>query len=331
MSGDSKTAATLFVLLGEETSAEVLRHLTEGEIEQISKELSTASALGSADAEKAAEKLYNVLSSNSFISEGGADYAKKVVLRTLGAGKAKRIMERLASGYAGIADFDSLERMNPTQVSQYIQNEHPQTIALVLANLSPVVSARLLEALPEVTQADVTARMSCMENVSPDVLKSIAAIINNKLKPMGNFASSQSYSGVRAVAELLNRMQRSVSRGILERIQNDDAETANAIRQLMFIFEDIALLDDAAIREILQRVDKKTIGQALKGASEQQQDQFFRNMSSRAVEMMREEMDLMGTVKGKDVHSAQQKIVEVVRQLEDEGIITIGGGGEENA
>lgn len=326
-SGDVKKAATLFILIGEEMSAEVLRYLNETEIEAISKEISNVGAISSEEGEKSAEELYQLLVANRFVSEGGVDYAKKVILRALGAGPAKRIMERLSSSYASSNAFEAIDRLNPIQLSQFIQNEHPQTIALILAHLTPTSSAELLESLPEEIQADVAVRMSSLETISPDIIRGISAVLEEKLKPVGTYAHSQAYGGIRAVAELLNRMERRRSRAVLERIDSDKPEVANSIRQLMFVFEDIATLDDAAIREILQRVEKKVIAQALKGATDPQQQQFYRNMSQRATEMMKEEIDIMGPVKIKDIHAAQQRIVEIVRKLEEEGVITIGGGG----
>jgi len=326
-SGDVKMAATLFVLMGEEMSAEVLRFLNEAEIEAISKEISNVGPISSEEGEKSAEELYQLLVANRFVSEGGVDYAKKVILRTLGAGPAKRIMERLSSSYASSNAFESIDRLNPIQLSQFIQNEHPQTIALILAHLTPSSSAELLESLPEEIQAHVAVRMASLETISPDVIRGISAVLEEKLKPVGTYAHSQAYGGIRAVAELFNRMERRRSRAVLERIDSEKPEVANSIRQLMFVFEDIATLDDPAIREILQRVEKKVIAQALKGATDQQQQQFYRNMSQRAVEMMREEIEIMGPVKIKDIHAAQQRIVEIVRKLEEEGVITIGGGG----
>src|SRR3954470_16189872 len=326
-SGDVKMAATLFVLIGEEMSAEVLRYLNEAEIEAISKEISNVGPISSEEGEKSAEELYQLLVANRFVSEGGVDYAKKVILRTLGAGPAKRIMERLSSSYASSNAFESIDRLNPIQLSQFIQNEHPQTIALILAHLTPSSSTELLESLPEEIQADVAVRMSSLETISPDVIRGISAVLEEKLKPVGTYAHSQAYGGIRAVAELFNRMERRRSRAVLDKIDGDKPEVANSIRELMFVFEDIATLDDQAIREILQRVEKKSIAQALKGATDQQQQQFYRNMSQRAVEMMREEIEIMGPVKIKDIHAAQQRIVEIVRKLEEEGVITIGGGG----
>ncbi|PYS01570.1 MAG: flagellar motor switch protein FliG [Acidobacteria bacterium] len=325
-SGDVKMAATLFVLMGEETAAEVLRYLNEAEIEAISKEISTVGPIAAEDAEKSAEELYQLLVANRFVSEGGVEYAKKVILRTLGAGPARRIMDRLTQSYSRSNAFDAIDRLNPMQLSQFIQNEHPQTIALILAHLTTASSAELLESLPEDIQADVAVRMASLETISPEVIRGISAVLEEKLKPVGTYAQ-QAYGGIRAVAELLNRIDRRKSRAVLEKMDSSKPDVANSIRELMFVFEDIATLDDAAIREILQRVDKKTIATALKGGTEQQQQQFFRNMSGRGVEMMKEEIEIMGPVKIKDVHAAQQRIVEVVRKLEEEGRINLGGRG----
>src|SRR5688572_9382340 len=216
-SGDVKMAAALFVLIGEETAAEVLRYLNEAEIEAISKEISTFGPVQSAEAEKSAEELYQLLVANRVVSEGGVNYAKKVILRTLGAGPAKRIMERLSSNYESSNAFEAIDRLNPTQLSQFIQNEHPQTIAMILAHLAPSSSAQLLGSLPEDIQADVAVRMASLETISPDVIRGISAVLEEKLKPVGGFANNQAYGGIRAVAELLNRMDRRRSRAVLKR------------------------------------------------------------------------------------------------------------------
>src|SRR5438309_894766 len=322
-SGDVKMAATLFVLMGEETAAEVLRYLNEAEIEAISKEISTVGPIAAEDAEKSAEELYQLLVANRFVSEGGVDYAKKIILRSLGAGSAKRIIDRLSSSYANGNAFEVIDRLNPLQLSQFVQNEHPQTIALILAHLAPSSSAELLGSLPEEMQAEVAVRLASLETISPEVIRGISSVLEEKLKPVGTYAHNQAYGGIRAVAELLNRIDRRKSRAVLEKIDSSKPDVANSIRELMFVFEDIATLDDAAIREILQRVDKKTIATALKGGTEQQQQQFYRNMSGRGVEMMKEEIEIMGPVKIKDVHAAQQRIVEVVRKREEEGRINL--------
>src|SRR5437773_11201735 len=314
-SGDVKMAATLFVLIGEETASEVLRYLNEAEIEAISKEISNVGPIASDEAEKSAEELYQLLMANRFVSEGGVDYAKKVILRTLGAGPAKRIMDRLSSSYASSNAFEAIDRLNPMQLSQFIQNEHPQTIALILAHLASGSSAELLESLPEDIQADVAVRMATLETISPDVIRGISAVLEEKLKPVAPYAHNHGYGGIRAVAELLNRIDRRKSRTVLEKIDITKPDVANSIRELMFVFEEIATLDDTAIREILQRVDRRTLAAALKGANEQQQQQFFRNMSGRGVEKMKEEIDIIVTTNLRDDRDVSQRISKVVTKL----------------
>ena len=185
------------------------------------------------------------------------EYAKKIIPRSLGAGSAKRIIDRLSSKHLTGNDFEAIERLNPLQLSQFVQNEHPQTIALILAHLTPGRSAELLGTLPKEMQAEVTVRMASLDAISPDVIRGISAVMEEKLKPAAAFVQSQSYDGLRAVAELLNRLERSQSRSVLEKIESDKPEVANSIRQLMFIFEDVATLDDSAIRAILQRTIRK--------------------------------------------------------------------------
>ena len=223
-------AATLFVLIGETASAEVLKHLTEAEIESISRAISNAGPVAAEEAEKSAEELYQTLTANRYVSEGGVDYAKKVILRTLGAGPAKRIMERLSSSYANANSFDAIDRLNPIQLSQFIQNEHPQTIALILAHLSVGASALLLESLPETIQAEVAVRMASLETVTPEAIQGISSVLEEKLKPVGTYAHSEAYGGIRAVAELFNRLNRQRSRAVLEMIDIHKPEIANSIR-----------------------------------------------------------------------------------------------------
>ena len=329
MPGDAQKAASMIVLMGEEAASGVMKHLNESEIEQLSLEISNVGPIMADTAEKDVEELYQLIVANRFVSEGGVDYARKVLVKTLGAGPAKRIIDGLSSSYASANAFRALDKFNPLQLSQFIQQEHPQTIALVLAHLGPRAAAELLESLPEDIQAEAAVRMASIEEISPDVISAIASVLEEKLKPVGNYGDGEGLGGIRAVAEMFNRLERRMSRTVLEQIDAETPEIANSIRQLMFIFEDIASLDDVAMREILQRVDKKTISQALKGTMPELQEQFFKNMSQRAVEMLKEEMDIMGAIKIRDAHAAQQTIVGVVRQLEEEGVIGIGGGVDE--
>ena len=324
MGSNAEKAANMIVILGEEAAAEVMGHLNESEIEILSKAISTVKPAMGEEAEKDAEELYQLLVANRYVAEGGKDYAQKVIKMAMGSGPAKRIIDRLSSSYASWDAFQAMDKVNPIQLSQFIQHEHPQTIALVLAHLGPRAAAELVESLPEPIQAQVSLRMASIEEVPPDVIKSIASVLEEKLKPAGNYGESEGLGGVRSVAEMFNRLDRRRSRSVLEEIEVDQPEIANSIRQLMFIFEDIQMLDDNAMREILQRLDKKSIAEALKGTDSKLQNQFFKNMSQRATEMLKEEMEVMGPIKARDAHRAQQSIVDVVHQLEEEGVIGLG-------
>jgi flagellar motor switch protein FliG len=335
MSNNLKMAGTLMMLIGEEAAAGVLRHLSESEIEKLSKQISTTGPIAADEAEKAAEDVYRNLLSGRAAGDGGANYARRVILRSLEPGPAKRIIDRLADEQSPRASgaFEQMESMDPAQLSQFLQNEHPQTVAVVLVNVSPSKAAALLGSFPGELKIDVITRMTKMDTITPEVIRRISAALTEKLKGMGSFASAAAAGtpagGARVVAEVFNRMNRKASTSVLEQVEGADPEIANSIRQLMFIFDDIATLDSAAIRAILQQVDKKTIAQALKGASDALQQQFFRNMSGRAVEMMNEEMEAMGPLKQKDIHAARQRVIEVVRKLEQEGVINLGNSEEE--
>ncbi len=326
---EARKAAAMCVLVGEDVASGVMKHLNDSEIEQLAREISSLGPISADNAESAAEDIYQLLMANRWVSQGGVDYARKVILKTLSTDSAERIIDRLASSYASSNSLESIDNVNPAQLSQFIQNEHPQTIALILANLPPRAGGHLMASLPEVIQAEVAVRMASIEEISPDVIGSIAKVLEEKLKQVGNYQNGEGLGGIRAVAEMLNRLDRRMSRAVLERMDKKEPEIATSIRQLMFIFEDIAILDDSAMREILQRVDKKTISQALKGTAPELQNQFFRNMSQRAVEMLKEEMEIMGPMKTQDVQSAQTVVIDIVRQLEEEGVISIGGGAEE--
>ena len=223
---DASKAASMFVLLGEEVASGIMKHLNESEIEQLSKEISNVGAITADKAEENAEELYQMLVANRFVSEGGVDYARKVILKTLGAGSAKRIIDRLSSSYASNNAFQSIDKVNPIQLSQFIQHEHPQTIALILAHLSARAGAELLESLPEEIQAEASVRMANIEEISPDVMSSIASVLEEKLKPVGNYGDGEGLGGIRAVAEMFNRLDRRMSRTVLEQIDGDKPEIA---------------------------------------------------------------------------------------------------------
>ena len=322
-------AAVLMVTLGDETASNIFKYLEEDEIQSISREIAITKHVQPELAEEVMEEFHTMTQARSYISQGGIEYAKKLLIKSVGPEVARKIIDRLVKALESSAGFTSLERANPQQLSKFIQNEHPQTIALILAHLNASQAAELISSLPEVLRSDVAMRMASLQEISPEVVRRISLILEQKLEALGSFAT-EAYGGVRAVAELFNRMERNVGRTVLEKIETENPQLAASIRDLMFVFDDILLIDDNGITEILKRADKKTLTIALKGTSEELQNQFFRNMSSRAVELMKEEMEFMGPVKLKDVEKSQHEVVEIVRQLEEEGVISIGGGGGED-
>ncbi|MFN7957279.1 MAG: flagellar motor switch protein FliG [Holophagaceae bacterium] len=328
LSGMQK-AAVLMVTLGDETAANIFKYLEEDEIQTISREIAITKHVQPEVAEEVMEEFHTMTQARSYISQGGIEYAKKLLIKSVGPEVARKIIDRLVKALESSAGFTSLERANPQQLSKFIQNEHPQTIALILAHLNASQAAELISSLPEVLRSDVAMRMASLQEISPEVVRRISLILEQKLEALGSFAT-EAYGGVRAVAELFNRMDRNTGRAVLEKIETENPQLAASIRDLMFVFDDILLIDDNGITEILKRADKKTLTIALKGTSEELQNQFFRNMSSRAVELMKEEMEFMGPVKLKDVEKSQHEVVEIVRQLEEEGVISIGGGGGED-
>lgn len=328
LSGIQK-AAILMVSVGDDTAASIFKFLEEDEIQQISREIAVTKHVQPETADEVVEEFHTMAMAKTYITQGGIEYAKKLLIKSVGPEVARKIIDRLVKALESSAGFTSLERANPQQLSKFIQSEHPQTIALILAHLNASQAAELISSLPEALRSDVAMRMASLQEISPEVVRRISLILEQKLEALGSFAT-EAYGGVRAVAELFNRMDRNTGRSVLEKIETENPQLASSIRDLMFVFDDILLIDDAGINEILKRADKKTLTIALKGTSEELQNQFFRNMSSRAVEMMKEEMEFMGPVKLKEVEKAQHEIVEIVRQLEEEGVISIGGGGGED-
>jgi len=322
-------AAVLMVTLGDETASSIFKYLEEDEIQTISREIALTKHVQPEIAEEVLEEFHTMTQARSYISQGGIEYAKKLLIKSVGPEVARKIIDRLVKALESSAGFTSLERANPQQLSKFIQSEHPQTIALILAHLNASQAAELISSLPEVLRSDVAMRMASLQEISPEVVRRISLILEQKLEALGSFAT-EAYGGVRAVAELFNRMDRNTGRTVLEKIETENPQLAANIRDLMFVFDDILLIDDNGITEILKRADKKTLTIALKGTSEELQTMFFRNMSSRAVELMKEEMEFMGPVKLKDVEKSQHEVVEIVRQLEEEGVISIGGGGGED-
>lgn len=326
----ARKAAIILVLLGDEASANIFRYMQEDEIQDISKEISRLGEINFEVADEVMEEFYRLTLAQSFLARGGPEFAKKILVKAFGADSSKKLLDYLnISMQNDIVGFDNLQKADPVQLSKFIQSEQPQTIALVLAHLNSSQAAALLGSLPTSLRADVVMRMANLEQISPDVINKITSILEQKLRSLGDF-SRESYGGIQAVAELINRMETKSAGAILEKIEGENPALALSIRNLMFVFDDVMLIDDAGMREILQRVDKKTLTIALKGTSEELRNQFFRNMSGRAVEMMQEDMEVLGPVKVRDVETSQQQIVSIIRKLDESGVISLkGGSGDE--
>jgi flagellar motor switch protein FliG len=321
----SQKAAILTVYLGDVVSAEILKELDEEEVSCIGREIARLQNVTAEDGEQVLEEFYQLAMAQDYVLKGGVDYARKILTKAFGPESARKILDRLLKQIgADAASFDALQKADPQQLAKFIHNEHPQTIALVLSHLNPSQAAGLLFSLPNDLRADVALRMANLDQISPDIISKIASIIGQKLKALGEM-SRESYGGVRAVAEMFNRLDSSSSKDILENIENSDPTLAETIRHLMFVFEDLLLIDQNGIKEILGRIDRKILTVALKGTSDQLKDHFLECMSQRGAEMLREDMEALGPIKIKEVEAAQQQIISVVRQMEAEGAISLKG------
>jgi flagellar motor switch protein FliG len=325
-----RKAAILAVLLGDEASAGVFRYLQEDEVQEISREISRLGKIDPEVADVVLDEFHRMTTAQTLVARGGAEFAKKLLVKAFGGDASKKLLDRLNISLQNtLVGFDSLQKADPAQLSKFIASEQPQTIALVLAHLNSSQAAALLSSLPAPLRADIVMRMASLEQISPEIISKITTILEQKLRSLGDF-NRESYGGIRAVAELINRMETKSAASILEKIENENPALALSIRNLMFVFDDVMLIDDQGTREIIQRIDKKTLTVALKGCSEEVKLQFFRNMSTRAVDMLREDMDVLGAVKVRDVEAAQQQIVAVIRKLDEDGIINLkGGSGDE--
>jgi flagellar motor switch protein FliG len=323
-----RKAAIVMLLLGEEATAEVFKHLSEDEIELVAKEMAALGQVQSQVTETVLEEFHQTAVAAEFITRGDLEYAKRVLRKTMGEEGAKRVIERVLRQFQSTAGFTSIEKADPEQLSKFILGEHPQTIALILAHLHPSNEAQLITLLPDALRADVLTRMASLDDISPDVVSRISTVIEQRLRTLGG-PSREQHGGVRAVAELFNRLERTVSAPVLEAIETSRPELAVSIRNLMFVFDDLVHVDDNGMREIVTRADKKALTVALKGASEEIRERFFKNMSNRAAQMLREEMEVLGAVRLRDVEKAQQDIVAIARKLEEEGVIVTGAAAGE--
>lgn len=327
LSGIEK-AAILLISLGPEKSVNVFKHLKEDEIEQLTLEIANTRSVSSAKKEEVLDEFYEVCLAQQYIAEGGIAYAKELLEMALGSDKARDVIGKLTASLQ-VRPFEFVKKTDPTQLLNFIQDEHPQTIALILSYLSTAQASVIIGALSPEKQADVAKRIAQMDRTSPDVIKEVEKVLERKLASLVN----QDYTivgGVDAIVEILNTVDRGTEKHIIETLEIEEPELADEIRRKMFVFEDILSLDDKSIQRVLREVDNNELAMALKGSTEEVQTVIFNNLSKRLAVMIREDMEFMGPVRLKDVEEAQQKIVNVIRKLEDSAEIIISrGGGDE--
>ena len=321
-------AAILLIALGPERSAALFKHLKEEEIEELTLEIANTRSVTPQVKDDIINEFYEVCLAQQYIAEGGIGYAKELLDKALGSEKAMEVIGKLTASLQ-VKPFEFVRKTDATQLINFIQDEHPQTIALILSYLSPNQSALIISALPPDRQAEVAKRIAMMDRTSPEIIKEVEKVLESKLANLVN----QDYTvigGVDAVVDILNTVDRGTEKHIMETLEIEEPELADEIRKKMFVFEDILLLDDRAIQRVLRDVDNNDLEIALKGANEQVQTAIFNNLSKRLATMIKEDMDFMGPVRMKDVEEAQQKIVNIIRKLEDAGEIIISrGGGDE--
>ena len=321
-------AATLLITLGPEKSAKIFKHLKEEEIEQLTLEIANTSSVSPQTKEKVLSEFYEICLAQQYIAEGGIGYAKELLEKALGEEKAKDVIGKLTASLQ-VRPFEFIRKTDPSQLLNFIQDEHPQTIALILSYLPASQASMVVSSLPPEKQADVARRIAQMDRTSPDVIKQVEKVLERKLSSLVN----QDYTivgGVDAIVSILNSVDRGTEKHIMETLEVEEPELADEIRKKMFVFEDILSLDDRAIQRVLRDVDNSDLALALKGVTEEVQNVILNNLSKRLAVMIKEDMEYMGPVRMKDVEEAQQKIVNIIRKLEDSAEIVIArGGGDE--
>ena len=320
-------AAVLLVSLGPDVASRVYKNLDESTIEMLTMEIAGLRKIPSNQREEVLREAQELLLAKEYMTQGGVDYAKQLLESALGPERAQDILRRITASLP-VRPFDFIRQTDPLQILAFVQNEHPQTIALIVSYMEPKQAAQVMGGLPPKLQAEVAKRIATMERVTPDVLREVERVLERKVSTI----LSQDFTiagGIDALVAIVNNADRATERNIMERLEEEDPELAEEVKKRLFVFEDILGMDDRSLQRVLRDVDMKDVALALKGASEALREKFFKNMSKRAAEMLKEDMEYMGPVRVRDVEEAQQKIVNVIRALEDAGEIVIARGGEE--
>jgi flagellar motor switch protein FliG len=322
-------AAILMVVLGEDAASQLYRHLPPAEVEQITREITLLKSVDAETTLAVLEEFERLVATGDTLVQGGKEYANKLLIKAFGEEGAKELLRQVAlTAETSAGKLDSLRKADPQQLAKFIEGEHPQTIALILAHLEAKQASTLLMLLPEELRSEAVKRLAQLRQFSPEMAQRVSIVLHKRLEALGE-QSRRAYAGLRGVAEVMNRLDVTNSTTILEGIEKEDPKLALSIRNLMFTFEDLLTVPEAGIRELLGQMDKKTLATALRGSSEELKNYIFKSMSSRAVEMLKEDMEVLGPVKTRDVHKAQVEAVAVARKLEAEGKLTLNQEGDD--
>ena len=325
----ARKAAILLVILGEDAASEIYRRLPPSEVEKITGEITELSAVDAETALAILEEFERLVTAGEGLAHGGKDYANRLLLKAFGEEGAQELLRQVSlSAEMNAGKLDSLRKADPQQLAKFIEGEHPQTIALILAHLEAKQASELLMLLPEQLRAEAIKRLAQLRQFSPEMAHRVSLVLHKRLDALGE-QTRRGYAGLRGVADVMNRLEIKTAKTILEGIEKEDPKLALSIRNLMFTFEDLLSVPEAGIRELLGQMDKKTLATALRGASEELKSYIFKSMSSRAVEMLKEDMEVLGPLKTRDVHKAQLEAVAVARKLEAEGKVTLTPEGDD--
>ncbi len=329
LSSGVQKAAVLVVLLGEETASQIYRHLPQPDLERLTQAITELPYVDPGMALTVLEEYHGMTLTQDYLAQGGTEYAQKLLVKAFGEDGARQLLKQVTrAAEMSAGNLDSLQKCDPQQLAKFLEEEHPQTIALILAHLESKQASTLLMRLPETLRAEAINRMAQLRQFSPEIAQKVSLALHQRLETLGE-QHRRAYAGFQGVADLLNHMDPVQAKVILETIEKEDPKVALNIRNLMFTFQDLLTVPEAGIREWLGQMDKKTLALGLRGASEELKNYIFKSMSSRAVEMLKEDMEVLGPVKARDVNKAQQEAVAVVRKLEAEGKISLGAEEDE--
>ena len=318
-----RKAAILLTVLGEDTAATVFRDLNADDLQRVADEVASLGAIPVELSVQVIEEYQRMTQAQDYIIQGGYDLARRLLIKAFGETEAESILQRLTKARE-LKPIETLQRADPQKLARFLEGEHPQTIALILGQLSDGQASALLMSLPNEIRADAVKRLANLRRFSPEMAEKVSVLLSQRLKAVGE-QGKRTYSGFQSVADIMNCIDTTVAQEILESIENEEPTLAISIRNLMFTFEDLLQVGETHIRELMGAVDKRTLATALKGTAEDLKNHFFRTMSSRAVEMLKEDVELLGPVRSRDVIKAQTEIVGVARQLEAEGRIVLKG------